>query len=67
VLAGSYVLYGSLAVVYTQMLARERRIVTDAMVPEWWKFLAVAIGIWFVAASLRLLRSWRPPARKASS
>ena len=55
-LAGSYVIYGSAAVVLTQLLANEAGAVTESMVPEWWKIVSVAAGLWFVAGSVFLMR-----------
>jgi hypothetical protein len=55
-LAASYVLYGSSAVVLTQLLADDQGAVTEAMVPEWWKSASVIVGVWFVAGAASLIR-----------
>lgn len=53
-IAGSYVIYTGFALVYTMYLGTRHGSVTEEMVPEWWKILAVIIGLWFVIGSSRL-------------
>jgi len=54
-LAGSYVIYTGFALVYTLLLGLRHGDVTEAMVPEWWKYVAVVVGVWLVIRALPLV------------
>lgn len=58
-LAAPYVIYTAVAVTYSWYLGTTRGSVTDAMIPLWWKIIALLAGAWFTAAGLRLAA--RPP------
>jgi len=54
-LATSYVVYTGFALLYTLHLGQERGTVTESMVPEWWKVLAVLVGAFWIAGSISIL------------
>ena len=57
ILAGSYVIYTGFAVVYTVHIGTTRGAVTDSMIPDWWKILAVIVGAEWIAMALAVLFS----------
>ncbi|MEO8216923.1 MAG: hypothetical protein ABI718_07565 [Acidobacteriota bacterium] len=64
-LAGSYVIYTGFAVVYTVHMGVTHGAVTDGMIPDWWKILAVTVGLGWIAGSASLISAPPRPQRQS--
>lgn len=53
----SYVIYTALSLGYSSFLASTSGdgTVSEAMIPLWWKVIAIAVGAWYIAGALMMI------------